>query len=107
MIEEIVGEIRDEHDDPVDMGSPGSMGGPVIVSGEVSIVDFNERFNKRLPLDPSYSTLNGYLLQKTGGSLPPIGTLVFDEELTFRIHAVSNSGIASIEIVPHVAGSED
>lgn len=99
LLEEIVGEIRDEHDDPVDGGSEAVIGGPRLVSGEIPIVDFNDVYNAALPMDHSYSTLNGYLLSKTGGQLPPVGTLIFSEDLTFRVHSMGDAGIVTLEVI--------
>lgn len=99
LLEEIVGEIRDEHDDPVEAGGEAAMGGPRLVSGEMPILDFNDRYGASLPMDGSFSTLNGYLLSKTGGELPPAGTLIVTEELTFRVHSVSDTGIVTLEII--------
>lgn len=102
LLEEIVGDIRDEHDDPSEAGHEQALGGPRIVNGEIPIIDFNDRYNSSLPVDSSYSTLNGYLLIRTGGQLPPPGTLIFDEDLTFRIHSVSDTGIATVELMEPV-----
>lgn len=99
LIEEIVGDIRDEHDDPSDAGFEGPMGGPKVVSGDISVIDFNERFDENLPLEEGYSTLNGYILKKTGGTLPPVGTLIFDGPYTFKILEVSNKGVPLFEIM--------
>ncbi len=106
LIEEIVGEIRDEHDDPVESGLESAMGGPRLVNGEIPILDFNDRYSGTLPIDLSYSTLNGYILSKTGGLLPPIGTLIFGDDMTFRIHSVTESGIATVEIIDHITSNE-
>jgi putative hemolysin len=107
LIEEIVGDIRDEHDEPAEAGAAGerAMGGPRLVNGEIPIIDFNDHYNASLPLDVSYSTLNGYLLSKTGGEIPPIGSLIFAEDVTFRVHSVSESGIATVEIIDHARGT--
>lgn len=99
LIEEIVGEIRDEHDDPGEAGGDRAMGGPVLINGDIPILDFNERFGLTLPMDISYSTLNGYLLMKTGGEVPPIGTLIVDEEVTFRVHSVADSGVVTVQLL--------
>lgn len=99
LIEEIVGDIRDEHDDPSDAGFEGPMGGPKVLSGDISIIDFNERFDENLPLEESYSTLNGYVLKKTGGTLPPVGTLIFDGPYTFKILEISNKGVPLFEVL--------
>lgn len=107
LIEEIVGEIRDEHDAPSEAGGNQAMGGPVFVDGQTSIVDFNHRYDKSLPLDLSYSTLNGYLLSRMDGLLPKHGTIIFDDDVTFRIHSVSKNGIAKVELIDHTAASDD
>jgi putative hemolysin len=107
LIEEIVGDIRDEHDDPSDAGGDRAMGGPKMASGEMPLIDFNDRFNVSIPLDANYSTLNGYLLSRLGGTLPQAGTLIIDDVVTFRIHSVSESGIASVEVIDHVSGSTE
>ena len=104
LIEEIVGEIRDEHDDPGEAGGEAAMGGPRLVSGEMPIVDFNDRYNASIPLDASFSTLNGYLLSRSGGQIPPVGTLIYADDLTFRIHSVSETGIVTLELIEHAAG---
>lgn len=103
LIEEIVGEIRDEHDDPAP-APEDNLGGPVMVSGEIAILDFNDRFNVSLPLDISYSTLNGYILSKCGGHLPPEGTLIFADDVSFRISSVAENGIPTLEVIPQSAG---
>ena len=80
------------------------MGGPVMVNGEMPILDFNERHNATLPMDVAYSTVNGYLLTRTGGQIPPVGTMIFADDVTFKIHSVSDSGIATMQIMEHGHG---
>ena len=99
LIEEIVGEIQDEHDDPVSSNIVDSGDGRRLVQGDIPIVEFNFRFSKNLPLDVDYSTLNGYILKKTGGQIPTVNTLIFDEEVTFRIHSVSETGVMTFELI--------
>ena len=107
LLEEIVGQIRDEHDEPTEGGGDRGMGDPRLVSGEIPILDFNDRYYCSLPMDVSYSTLNGYLLSKTGGQIPPNGTLIFGEDITFRIHSVSSEGIATIEVMDQSRKMDD
>lgn len=106
IIEEIFGEIRDEHDDPSEGGNEAAIGGPKIVSGDIPIVDFNNRYNAELAVDISYSTLNGYLISRTGGKIPEIGTMIVDEGKTFRIHSISSNGIAHVELIDHVKSTD-
>ncbi len=99
VIEEIVGEIRDETDDPSDAGLETSIGGPIVISGEIPIVDFNERFDVTLPMDTSYSTLNGYILYRCGGTMPAEGTMLIDEDISFRIVSIDDNGIAKVHVI--------
>jgi CBS domain containing-hemolysin-like protein len=108
LIEEIVGDIRDEHDDPSEAGHEQALGGPRMVSGEIPIVDFNDHYDLSLPVDSAYSTLNGYLLMRTGGQIPAPGTLIIDDEVTFRILSISDQGIATVELIePFTSDSSD
>lgn len=107
LIEEIVGEIRDEHDDPSEAGFEAAMGAPKIVSGEMQILDFNELYDQELSFDVSYSTLNGYVLYKCGGKLPVVGTLIVDDNVTFRVHGISENGIASFELIEQDRSSDE
>ncbi|NCN28445.1 HlyC/CorC family transporter [bacterium] len=99
LIEEIVGEVRDETDDPGEAGYEGAMGAPRVISGEIPIVDFNQIYKTSLDLHESYSTLNGYLLARSGGNLPDVGTMIIGDDLTFRIHSISDTGVATVEII--------
>jgi CBS domain containing-hemolysin-like protein len=99
LIEEIVGEIRDETDDPSDAGMETSIGGPIMVSGEMPIVDFNERFDVAMPMDTSYSTLNGYILYRCGGIMPAEGTMLIDEDITLRVVSIDDNGIAKLQVI--------
>ena len=66
----------------------------------IDIVGANSgKFSKNLPLDVDYSTLNGYILKRTGGGVPPIDTMIFDEDFTFRIHSIDPNGVMTIELI--------
>jgi len=107
LIEEIVGEIRDETDAPEEAGGVEVMGGPQIISGDIPVVDFNDRYHQKLPLDISYSTLNGYILYRTGGKLPPEGTLIFEDDFSFRLHSISQKGVATLELIDQLGQDEE
>jgi len=107
LIEEIVGDIRDEHDDPSEAGHEQALGGARLVNGEIPIVDFNDFYDLHLPVESSYSTLNGYLLYRTGGQIPEPGTLIFDDDINFRVHSMSEKGIVTVELIEPVQATED
>ncbi|NUN69823.1 MAG: HlyC/CorC family transporter, partial [Bacteroidetes bacterium] len=60
IVEEIVGEIRDEYDDDQPEVETASDGSP-IVSGGMPIHEFNERFGASIPEDAQYDTISGFL----------------------------------------------
>lgn len=107
LLEEIVGAIRDEHDDPSEAGNETAIGAPSLITGEMPIVDFNDRYGRSLPVEGNYGTINGYLLERTGGQIPPVGTLIFGDDVTFRIHAVSDAGVATLEILAQPRDASD
>lgn len=64
IIEEIVGEIRDEYDEePSDVET--MIDGSILVNGGMSIDDFNERFKTTIPEDSQYDTISGFLQTMT------------------------------------------
>jgi CBS domain containing-hemolysin-like protein len=71
ILEEIVGEIRDEHDKegPAPAFGPD---GTALVRAETRLTDLNEALNARLPDQGDYETLSG-LLNSTAGAIPQAG----------------------------------
>ncbi|MDQ7784985.1 MAG: hemolysin family protein [Desulfomonilaceae bacterium] len=76
IIEEIIGEIRDEHDMEEDVFVPQE-DGSVLVSARANLDDFEERFHVALPRG-GYDTLGGFIIHLLG-KVPVKG-----EELNFR-----------------------
>jgi len=65
LLEQIVGEIQDEHDVEVDevMRLPN---GSYLVDAGISVRELNERLRMHLPENGHYVTLGGYIMMKTG-----------------------------------------
>lgn len=64
LIEEIVGEIQDEHEqEPLPFEE--HLEGEVRISGTVTVADFNERFDESLPED-QYETVGGFVFGSLG-----------------------------------------
>jgi putative hemolysin len=74
LLEEIVGEILDEHDDPVPPDAPPSAGGEVLIPGSLNIGELNERFGLSVP-DDDYTTIGGFIFGSLG-RLPIVGDRV-------------------------------
>ncbi|MFF3866798.1 hemolysin family protein [Micromonospora sp. NPDC001898] len=62
LIEELVGEIHDEHDDAPE---PALAGLPAVVDGRLNLAHFAERTGVRLPAGP-YETVGGYVMAALG-----------------------------------------
>ena len=95
LLEEIVGEIRDEHDieSPVIQLSNGTM----LIDASISLKDLKEDYQIPLPESPEYETLGGFLMT-TLQKIPEVGDLV--EIKGKRIHIVEMVGkrIAKVKL---------
>jgi putative hemolysin len=87
LIEEIVGEIRDEYDieSPVIQLSDGTM----LIDASISLRDLKEDYHIPLPESPEYETLGGFLMT-TLQKIPQVGDRVEIEGK--RIHIVEMVG---------------
>ncbi len=65
LIEQIVGEIQDEHDVEVDSVAPHA-DGTVGIDASISVRELNERLSLNIPETARYVTLAGFLQAKTG-----------------------------------------
>ncbi|MEU1835727.1 hemolysin family protein [Micromonospora chersina] len=68
LVEELVGEIHDEHDAPPDAAHAGL---PAVVDGRLNLADFAERTGVPLPAGP-YETVGGFVMAALG-RLPVAG----------------------------------
>lgn len=83
LMEEICGNIEDEHDNS---GLTAREVEPGIFefSGRCEIAEINERFNLDLPEDDAYQTIAGYILQLTG-TIPAQGATIIEAPYRFDI----------------------
>ncbi|MBF0313921.1 MAG: HlyC/CorC family transporter [Oligoflexia bacterium] len=102
IIEEILGEIHDEHDKTGsgDRGTDSSisMEGGVVVDGTTSLRDLYNEYDIKIPLNDNYSTLAGFLLDMLGNNFPKKGMMVFWEGLSFKIEDVLDFEIKQVRI---------
>lgn len=97
LMEEICGNIEDEHDNSkltARIIEPGIYE----FSGRCEITDINERFDLDIPEDDSYQTLAGYILHTTG-SIPSQGTSVEIDPYTFSIVKKSANRLELIRLI--------
>ena len=99
VIEEIVGEIRDEHDDAA-TDEPKLVrvhDGLVEVDGRYNIDDLNDELSLQLPEDEEYDTLAGFVLAQLG-HVPVIGEVLDTEEIRFKTLEASATQIRRLSI---------
>ncbi|MCC8115210.1 MAG: hemolysin family protein [Bacteroidales bacterium] len=98
LVEEIFGDIQDEHDkQKLIMRQTGE--GIYEVSGRCEVYAINEAFNLDLPEDDEYQTIAGYLLSSTG-TIPAQGETVVLNSLAFKILKKSATRLELIQISP-------
>ena len=106
LVEEIVGEIADEHEEPEDEILEIAEGG-VLLSGTVSVFEVNERFDLTLP-EEDYTTIAGYIMGGLGRLARPGDEVAFPGG-RLRVLAMDGRRIlrAALLLDPRAPGDED
>lgn len=97
ILEEIVGEIEDEHD-VVAAGIKPTEGGGVIVEGKVTIRELNRAMNWNLP-DEEAVTVAGLLIHEAE-AIPEVGQTYTFHHHRFRVEARKGARITSLKVEP-------
>ena len=97
ILEEIVGDIADEHDE-VPVGVRPQSDGSYLVDGRVTIRDLNRRLNWELPEDDA-ATIAGLVIQ-IGRVIPDEGQIFTFEGFRFQIASRRKNRLALIHITP-------
>jgi len=108
VLEEIVGEIRDEHDAP-EAAEPAFRevaAGMLEADGRCLVADLNARLETRLPEDEGFDTVAGFVLARLG-RVPEVGAVVEDGGARVRVLAAGPTAITrvSVERLPARRGS--
>lgn len=100
IMEEIFGEIQDEHDDVEDLINPTdeSIEDGLVVPGDFSLRDLYNEYDLEIPMSDHYSTLAGFLLDKLESDFPEEGTQITWEDYTFTILKVQENYLSQIRI---------
>ncbi len=95
LVEELVGDIRDEYDDEADGPGPGEVG-PTSYDGGLTIEDFAEHSGVALD-DGSYETVAGYVIAALG-RLPEVGDHVQVGEHRLVVEAMDGFRVTRIGV---------
>lgn len=92
IMEEIFGEIQDEHDDEelADDENGADLINGLVVAGSISLRDLYSEYDIKIPLNDNYSTLRGFLLDMLGNNFPKQGNILFWEGLSFELTRVED-----------------
>lgn len=96
ILEEIFGEIEDEHDTP-DIISRKINDKHFILSGRLEIEAINEMYNLNLQTDSAYETIAGYILYHHA-SFPKTNTILLIGKFEFKILRSTKTSIELVEM---------
>lgn len=106
LMEEICGDIRDEHDTASDIVASEVEPGVYEFSGRIEIDTLRTTYHLDIPEEDDYQTLAGYLLHEIG-SIPSQGDSFVIGEYEFKVMKRSATRLELIRIEPaKKAGSE-
>jgi putative hemolysin len=95
VLEQIVGEIEDEFDEPPVLAEPQST--ELILDGATKIRDFETKFEAEIPSEAGFETLAGFLLYKLG-HIPKPGEAVEYEGRRFTVEEVNRNRITRVRV---------
>lgn len=96
LIEEILGDIEDEHDTNSVIARKIS-DNEYILSGRMEIEKANETFNLNLPESDDYQTIGGLILNECQ-SIPKVNEVIKTDQFTFKIIKVSATRIELVKL---------
>lgn len=98
LVEELVGDIRDEYDTAAQAASRRLVSGDVEVEGRLSLDDFGEETGVTLP-DGPYETVAGFVIAQLG-HLPTVGEHVAFDGHVFTVTELDGRRIAKVRFTP-------
>jgi putative hemolysin len=96
LVEELIGDIRHEDDEPESEVSELDFHGEVEVEGLMNLDDFADSTHIHLPQGP-YETVAGFVISKLG-SIPAVGKSVIAEQCVFEILSMDVRRISRVRV---------
>jgi CBS domain containing-hemolysin-like protein len=97
LLEEIVGDIRDEYDTEVEAKISRTKDGHVVADADVSLVDLAAHLGRDLPSAPHFESLGGLIVHRAG-RVPDVGTTLTLDEYTLRVLEADEKRVVRVEI---------
>ena len=98
ILEELVGEILDEHDIGEEKPIQTLTDGSAIVSARLGVEDLEDELNLDLP-EGEFDTVGGFCLSQLG-HIPNVGDTIETEDATFTIQQVRGRRVAKVKVTP-------
>jgi magnesium and cobalt exporter, CNNM family len=97
LLEEIVGDISDEHDEEVNEQITKVDAQTFVLDGALAVRDLNRRLGTSLPESESYITIGGFLMTEAGHVLQP-GELIESDGLKFVVEKVERRRLLRVRL---------
>jgi CBS domain containing-hemolysin-like protein len=97
LLEEIVGDISDEHDEEVNEQIQKKKDGSFILEGNLAVRDLNKRLEINLPVSEAYTTIAGFLMSESGQILKEKDEVKFNGHI-FHIEKVDKRRIVKVRM---------
>ena len=97
LLEEIVGDISDEHDEEESDQIFEQPDGSFVIGGGVAVRDLNKKLDLNLPVSEGYTTIAGFLMSQSGQILTEGETVPFNGHV-FHIEEVDRRRILKVRM---------
>jgi CBS domain containing-hemolysin-like protein len=97
LLEEIVGEISDEHDEEANEQIHLQPDGTVIMEGSTAVRDINKRLGLQLPISEGYTTVAGFLMSEAGQILTEGDVVRFNGHI-FTVERTAKRRVVSVRM---------
>ena len=97
LLEEIVGDISDEHDEEVNEQITEIDDRNFVLDGGLAVRDLNRRLKLSVPESEAYTTVGGFLMTEAGHVLKP-GEVVQYDGLVFKVERVEKRRVRRVKL---------
>jgi CBS domain containing-hemolysin-like protein len=97
LLEEIVGDISDEHDEEVEEQIQENGDGSFVLDGGIAVRDVNRHFGLNLPVSEGYTTIAGFLMDEAGQILTEGEQVKFNGHI-FSVEKVDKRRILKVRM---------
>lgn len=97
LLEEIVGDISDEHDEEVNEQITEVDSHTYVLDGGLAVRDLNRRLKLSVPESEGYTTVGGFLMREAGHVLKP-GEVVQHDGLVFEVERVEKRRVMRVKL---------